>query len=245
MENDIASEVDPNEVPLLPQPQLVKPTPEQEELYVWPWMGIITNIVIEPSDKETMLDSKYWLERFSRYKPLEVHIFWNEHNPTAQAIVKFNNDWNGFMNATEFEKSFESEHRSKKDWTARGNHPGSKVYGWCARADDNDAEGPIGEYIRKEGKLRTISDIVQEAAQDKNSIVANLASKIDMTNENLNELQYKFNEKNLSLSRMLEEKDRLHYAFVEGWFQSLCWPICFHFLMLNIHNLHIFRLFSP
>ncbi|KAH7564656.1 hypothetical protein JRO89_XS09G0002500 [Xanthoceras sorbifolium] len=215
LENDLASEVDPSLVPVLPQPQPVKQTPEQEELYVWPWMGIVVNIVTEPKDREAMLDSGYWLKRFARYKPLEVHIFQDEHNSTAQAIVKFNNDWNGFMNATEFESSFETEHRGKRDWNAQRRHPGSNIYGWCARADDNDTEGSIGKYIRKEGNLRTVSDIVKEQAQNKNNILENLASKIDKTNENLDELQYKFNEKNLSLSRMLDEKDRLHYAFVE------------------------------
>ncbi|KAM5578576.1 factor of DNA methylation 1-like, partial [Rosa sericea] len=47
------------------------------------------------------------------------------------------------------------------------------------------------------------------------NVVANLANKIDMTNENLDELRYKYNENALSLSRMLEEKDRLHNVFVE------------------------------
>ncbi|KAK4846197.1 hypothetical protein QYF36_014247 [Acer negundo] len=215
LENDLATEVDPNQVVILAQPQPVKQTPDQEELYVWPWMGIIVNIVMEPKDRESMLDSGYWLKWFARYKPLEVHIFCDEHNSAAQAIVKFNYDWNGFMDATEFEKSFETEHRGKKDWNAQSRHPGSNIYGWCARADDNDTEGPIGEYIRKEGKLRTISDLVQEATQNKNLVVENLANKIDWTNENLDELQYKFNENKLSLSRMLEEKDRLHNAFVE------------------------------
>ena len=39
--------------------------------------------------------------------------------------------------------------------------------------------------------------------------MADLANEIDITNENMNELQYKYNEKTMSLSRMLEEKDRL------------------------------------
>ena len=46
--------------------------------------------------------------------------------------------------------------------------------------------------------------------------MADLANEIDITNENLNELQYKYNEKTMSLSRMLEEKDRLHKFFEEG-----------------------------
>lgn len=214
LEVDLADGVDKPQRPVLPHP--VNQTPEQEDLYVWPWMGIIVNIVIETKDRGSFLDSGYWLKRFAPFKPVEVRIFWKEENPTAQAIVKFNNDWNGFMKATEFEKAFETDQQGKRNWIARKESPGLKIYGWCARADDNGSEGPIGEYLRQQGKLRTISDIVQEDAQSKNHVVAHLASKIDMKNEDLSELQCKFNETTMSLSRMLEEKDRLHYAFVEG-----------------------------
>ncbi|KAJ6703066.1 RIBONUCLEASE P SUBUNIT P38 [Salix viminalis] len=73
----------------------------------------------------------------------------------------------------------------------------------------------FGEYIRREGRLTTISAIVQESNESRNTVVAHLADKIDEANKNLDKLHYNFNEKNMSLRRMLEEKDKLHYAFVE------------------------------
>ncbi|XP_031277784.1 factor of DNA methylation 1-like isoform X2 [Pistacia vera] len=213
LEIDLAGETDQTQASVVSKP--VNRTPEQEDTYVWPWMGIIVNIVSDLKDGGDVNDCGYWLKNFARYKPLEVYTFWNEQNLTTEAIVKFNSDWNGFMNAAEFEKVFESDLHSKKDWNERKTNPGPSIYGWCARADDSEFEGPIGEYIRKEGKLRTFSDIVREKNQDKTNVVADLASKIDMTNENLNELEYMYNKKTMSLSRMLEEKDKLHYAFVE------------------------------
>ncbi|XP_021648568.2 factor of DNA methylation 1 [Hevea brasiliensis] len=210
LENDLVNEADQIQRPVLPQP--VNQTPEQLDVFVWPWMGIIVNIV---TNDNALCESGYWLKKFAQYKPLEVYTFWSEQEQTGQAVVKFNNDWNGFVNATQFEKSFETLHHGKKDWKAQKTHPGSSIYGWCARADDHDSEGPIGEYLRREGKLRTISGIVQEATESRNTVVAHLANKIDQTNENLGELEYKYNEKTMSLSRMLEEKDKLHYAFLE------------------------------
>ncbi|KAF3943179.1 hypothetical protein CMV_030234 [Castanea mollissima] len=150
-----------------------------------------------------------------RFQPVEIVVFPDEKDLMGQAIVKFSNDWRGFMNCAEFEKLFEIEHRGKKEWNAQKTNLGSNCYGWCARADDYDAEGPIGDFLRNKGQLRTVSDIDREAAQSRNNVVADLANEIDITNENLNELQYKYNEKTMSLSRMLEEKDRLHYAFEE------------------------------
>ena len=113
------------------------------------------------------------------------------------------------MNCAEFEKLFEIEHHGKKERNAQKTNLGPNYYGWCARTDDYDAEGPIGDFLRTKGQLRTVSDIDREAAQSRINVVVDLANEIDITNENLNELQYKYNEKTMSLSRMLEEKDRL------------------------------------
>ncbi|XP_059441528.1 factor of DNA methylation 1-like [Corylus avellana] len=212
LETDLANEVDQTQVPILPQP-LTQP-PNQDEIYVWPWMGIIVNIVCEPGDTKTVHCSEYWLKRFDKFKPLGVHVFSDEDDLNAQAVVEFNNDWNGFMNATEFEKSFVTEHCSKKDWSTRKTHLGSDTYGWRACADDYDAEGPIGDFLRNKGQLRTVSDIVQEAAHTRNNVLENLANKIDITIETLNELHNQYNEKTMSLSRMLVEKDKLHSAFL-------------------------------
>ncbi|CAL5361604.1 unnamed protein product [Camellia sinensis] len=203
------------------QPQcVIEPAPvaeksEQNDLYCWPWTGIVMNIVDEPKNGKAIVSNEYWLKKFSKFKPLEVEIFWDDQNQTSQAVVKFDNDWTGFKNAMEFEKSFEADHHSKKEWKAQEGLHGSIIYGWLAREDDYKSEGPVGDYLRKAGELKTISNLVQEATQDRNKIVANLANEIDIKNENLNELQYKYNEKTMSLSRMLEEKDMLHHAFYE------------------------------
>ncbi|XP_016175482.1 factor of DNA methylation 1 [Arachis ipaensis] len=207
MDNELASEAD--EVQRPPAPQAVNQPPQQDELYVWPWTGILVNI------KSKAQDSGYWLKEFAKYRPLNVKIFLNEGDTVSQAVVDFNNDWNGFMNASAFEKSFETARRGKKDWSSNKLQADTNIYGWVAREDDYGCEGLIGDYLRNKGRLRTVSDIVQEASESRNSIVANLANELDITNENINKMVYKFNEKNLSLSRMLVEKDQLHNAFVE------------------------------
>ncbi|XP_057454103.1 factor of DNA methylation 1-like [Lotus japonicus] len=201
LETVLATESEQIQPPILAQ--TVNQPLQQDDLYVWPWTGIIINI------KSKLHDSGYLLEEFAKYRPLDIHIF------DTQAVVDFNNDWNGFMNASEFEKMFETAHHGKKDWNSRKLQAGSNIYGWVAREDDYNCEGPIGEYLRYKGRLRAISDIVHEASQSKNNIVANLANEIDIKNENLDEMQYKYNEKTMSLSRMLEAKDELHNKFLE------------------------------
>ncbi|CAH2075769.1 unnamed protein product, partial [Thlaspi arvense] len=209
-----------NEAEQLPQP-MIKPASvtersQQNDLYCWPWIGIVMNIVKGPNTRKSLDSSGYLMKEVSIFKPLRVEIFWNDHNQIGQAVVKFGNDWTSFKNAMEFEKSFEADHQSKKEWLALKGRLDSKIYGWLARADDYNLEGPVGEYVRKEGKLKTTSNLVEEATQDRNKIVANMTNEIDMESEKLDELHYKYNETNMSLSRMLVGKDMLHHAFYKG-----------------------------
>ncbi|KAK9988501.1 hypothetical protein SO802_028740 [Lithocarpus litseifolius] len=201
LETDLASEADQTQRPILPQP--IAPPPKLDDLYVWPWMGILVNIVC--SNKDILLVTEQLLTRFRRFQPVEIVFFSDEEDQIGQAIVKFSNDWKGFMNCSEFEKFFETEHCGKKEWYAQKIH-GHKCYGWCARADDYEAQGAI---------VKNSIDIDRESAQNRNNVVAKLANKINITNENLNEIEYKYNEKTMTLSRMLEEKDRLNYAYEE------------------------------
>jgi hypothetical protein len=194
---------------------------QQDDIYVWPWMGIIVNIVCEPGDTKTFHCSEYWLKRLDKFKPLGVHIFSDGDDLDAQAVVEFNNDWNGFMNATEFEKLFVTERCGKRDWSQWKTDLGSDTYGWRACADDYYADGPIGDFLRNKGQLRTVSDTVQEAAHTRNNVLENLATEIDITIETLNELHNQYNKKTMSLSRMLVEKDKLHSAYLGGLFLVL------------------------
>ncbi|GAB2269536.1 hypothetical protein Dimus_004456 [Dionaea muscipula] len=204
-----------DQVSQIPESRPAPQANEQEELYCWPWVGIIVNILDDSKTGKTPRDCSQWLDSFSRYKPRDVEIFYNEQEKSAEGVVKFEKDWTGFKNACEFEKAFESDLHSKKEWLRHRGNLGSSIYGWFARADDYHSEGPTGDYLRRARELKTLSTIIMEAKQDKESIVLNLANEIDMKNENLNELMSKFNEKTMSLSRVLEEKDKLQQAFYE------------------------------
>lgn len=208
LETDLADEVEQDQAMRVPKPE----ESEQTELYCWPWAGIVVNIT-NIVESEEALDNKYWLRKFSNFKPLVAEVFYASQNHVAQAILGFGNDWGGFKNAMEFEKSFEAKKHSRKEWISRYGSSDLEIYGWLARVNDYEAEGPVGEYLRKVGELKTISNLVLEASQDRRAKVATLASQIDLTNENMEELIYKQNEQTLSLTRFAEERDRLQHAF--------------------------------
>ena len=71
---------------------------EHNDLYSFPWTGVVVNIVKEPHNGKAVGNKEYRLKCFSKYKPLDVGIFWDDREQTVQAIVNFESDWIGFEN---------------------------------------------------------------------------------------------------------------------------------------------------
>lgn len=217
LEKDIASSL---EKPL--QIVVYKPkTPKsEEELFVWPWMGIVTNLPYELKAKECLRGSEERLKaQLSRFRPLEVTILWDNRGQTSCvsekdkdqtfcAIVKFAKDWSGFKDAMAFEQHFVVEQYGKTDWN-KINCKKDDLYGWIARSDDYNSPGPIGKHLRENGDLRTASDLDREGMQETVKRVAHYALQIEVTSEHMRKLEQKNNQNAMKLDRMMEEKDRL------------------------------------
>ncbi|KAJ0629971.1 putative XS domain-containing protein [Helianthus annuus] len=160
LENELADEAEK------PVKVVVTPIIEENKLFCWPWTGIMVNIVKESDDANDFENTEYWLKRFSKYKPEDVELLWDADKRTAKAF-----------------KAFEANLHSKKEWRASENPSGSRIYGWLARANDFESQGPIGDYLRMNRDLKTVSEVEQEVAKMRNRPVIELATEIDMRNE--------------------------------------------------------------
>ncbi|KAA8534199.1 hypothetical protein F0562_031607 [Nyssa sinensis] len=190
---------------------------DRDEMFVWPWTGIVVNLPTETKDGRYVGGSGSKLrDQLTRrgFNPIRVHSLWNYRGHSGSAAVEFNKDWSGFNNAMLFEKAYEADHHGKKDWQATDNQ-GSDLYAWVARVDDYNSNGIIGEHLRKIGDLRTISDIMADEDQKTSKLVSNLANLIEVKNKHLAEMESKFCETSISLSQLIEEKDRLLQSYNE------------------------------
>nr|CAD1826795.1 unnamed protein product [Ananas comosus var. bracteatus] len=195
-----------------PQPHSSK---NRDEQFVWPWMGILVNVPRDFKDGRYVGESGNRLkEQLSRFNPLKVHALWNYKGHTGNAVVDFSKDWSGFRDSMAFENHFESEHFGKTDYLER-KHKGTDLFGWVARAEDYNSPGPIGEHLRKNGDLKTINDLSSEESRKTDSLVRNLASEIEGKNRHLQELESKYNETNMALDTMMEQRDQLFHAYNE------------------------------
>ncbi|VAH61822.1 unnamed protein product [Triticum turgidum subsp. durum] len=194
------------------EPQAVQ---NRDDLFVWPWMGVLVNVPTERKNGRHVGESGNRLkEKLSCFCPQKVIPLWNYRGHTGNAIVEFGKDWTAFNNALAFENHFESEGYGKLDWKAyKHRRPG--MFGWVARADDQKYPGPIGDYLHKNGDLKTIADVENEEARKTNKLVANLASQIEVKRRHVEELECKYNETTTSLDMIMEQKDQLLRAYNE------------------------------
>ncbi|PWA90105.1 XH/XS domain-containing protein [Artemisia annua] len=214
LENELANEADQplNVASLIPE----VPRPKETELFCWPWTGVVVNILKEADTEKDVENAEYWMERFIKYKPESVEIVRDDQRQTAHALVRFNSDWIGFNDACAFEKAFAAAHHSKTEWSASESSSGSSVYAWLARATDFELPGPIGDYLRAKTELKTVSDLEKEIVKTRNKQVVELASELDLTNENIDNWQIKCNQNQIFMSRMLKEIERGHQAYTEA-----------------------------
>ncbi|WOL14902.1 hypothetical protein Cni_G23683 [Canna indica] len=187
----------------------------EEELFVWPWMAVLVNLphsAIEGDGlKEQLVDFDF--------NPADTVLLHEDDNngksTSATVIVKFHKSWAGFKNAMDFENHFSASRHGKKEWAERQGDVSEDFYGWIARADDYNAEGAVGRYLKKHGDLMTIMQVSKEESKETGKIVAILANQIDIKNQYLHDLEVRYNKTTHSLSQVMDEKDKLHQAYNE------------------------------
>ncbi|PIA35287.1 hypothetical protein AQUCO_03600156v1 [Aquilegia coerulea] len=188
-----------------------------DDIYVWPWMGIVVNLPIELKDGKYVGSSGSKLKHeFTKqgFNPVRVRPLWNRDCYSGTAIVEFKKDWNGFYNAISFDKYFEADRLGKIDWRARKDH-GSQIYGWVAQYDDYHDQGIIGENLRKFGDLKTVSGIEIEDERKTNTLMSDLSNVIEEKDKNIEEMKCKVEETSSALYKEIGEKEKLVDAYNE------------------------------
>nr|XP_043618446.1 protein INVOLVED IN DE NOVO 2-like [Erigeron canadensis] len=188
---------------------------DADEMFVWPWKGVVVNLPIELQDGRHVGKSGSSLRdtlTMRGFNPTRVIPLWNFRGHSGCAIVEFHKDWPGFNNAMSFEKAYEANHRGKRDWKVIKD-PKDDNYGWVARSDDYNADTIIGEHLRKIADLRIISDIIMEEDHKSEKLKSNLSKVNEDIKMHLVEMQNKCVETDNNLCKLIAEKDKLHQHY--------------------------------
>ncbi|KAJ4844090.1 hypothetical protein Tsubulata_027520 [Turnera subulata] len=183
-----------------------------EQEFVWPCMGIVTNIPTQWKEGRRVGESGSKLrdELMTKgFAPVRVHPLWNRSGHSGSAIVEFKKDWPGFEDALFFNKHFEEQRCGKRHYYEQRRLPEDKLFGWMATSDDYNAKSIIGDYLRKNGDLKTASDKKKEDDLKDIRLRENLQGTLEMKKKRIEEMESKYMQTNADLSRVLNEKETM------------------------------------
>ncbi|KAL3506824.1 hypothetical protein ACH5RR_032206 [Cinchona calisaya] len=191
----------------------------KEDLIVWPWMAVVANIPVEFQNGKYVGESgrklrENWVAQ--GYNPVKVHPLWSFRGHSGYAIVEFDRDWAGFKNAITFEKSFEVNFHGKRDWYTKRVR-GDELYAWIARDEEFHSKGLIGEYLRKNGDLKTVSDIQIEDQRKDTQLVCNLANELEAKSQKCEEMKKKISRTEILMGNVMKQKEEI----IEGYNQEM------------------------
>lgn len=192
---------------------------ELNEVFVWPCMGVMANISVGESGSK--LRDELTKKGFN---PVRVNPLWNFKGHSGYAIVEFRNDFLGLFDALRFEKAYEACHQGKRNYFGIA-EKGDKIYCWVARDDDFHSGNKIGDYLQKNGNLKTIAQYHQEEKNKNNRLVSKLTNTVEVQNMQIREIETKYKETYISLCSLISEKDEMVRAFDKGLYN--CSIYCF------------------
>jgi len=195
---------------------------DDDELFVWPWMVILKNIVTHIDPKS----GKYFGKNHKKIKeelimngfhPLKVTPLWNFKGQTPFAVVQFGREWDGFHNAMKLERSFQAEHCGKRDYLAlREQERGDSLFGWMARRDDYIFKDIVGKHLQEKGDLKTVSGKEAEDNRKARKLLSGLANTLKLKTEELEQTASKYDEVNVSLRKVMDQKEKMLEHFNKG-----------------------------
>ncbi|KAD3068239.1 hypothetical protein E3N88_36119 [Mikania micrantha] len=191
-------------------PMSVNPTTKQntnEELYVWPWMAVVANVPVEYKNEGGQKLKEDWIKE--GYNPVEVHLHLNSQSNSVLAVVEFGKTWVGFSHVLRFMKAFEGNKHGRKDWLNWGKCKDDKLYAWIATDEDYNSSGSVGDYLRKNGDLKTVGDVQKE---DK-SIILGLKTMIDEMDKRIEEWNSKISKTDVQLKTAMKQKEEMTENF--------------------------------
>ncbi|KAL6565191.1 hypothetical protein OROMI_016641 [Orobanche minor] len=174
----------------------VPPDNGVNDLFVWPWMGILVNVDVESS---SILKHDLAKRGFDPVRVRQLSV-------GGYAVVEFKKSWSGFYGAIMFEKEFEVDNHGKKDYY-RGTNMADGLYGWVARADDYNSEGILGEHLQKNGDLKTVGDLETEEKRKTGLLIAHLTNSIEELRARLDKMASSYLEPPQAVVHVGSQKD--------------------------------------
>ncbi|KAJ0917595.1 putative XS domain-containing protein [Helianthus annuus] len=194
-------------------------TPKQnanEELLVWPWMAVVANIPVEYKNGKYAGDSGKklkddWTEK--GYNPVKVYPLWSSQGHSGLAVVEFGPTWAGLNHVMRFITDFEVNKHGREDWYGRETCKDDKLYAWIATDKDYNLYGLVGNYLKKNGALKTVADVQKEEAVIRSKYIMGLTTIIDEKDKQSEKIKREISKTDIQLKNVMRQKEKITEDF--------------------------------
>ncbi|XP_019199247.1 PREDICTED: factor of DNA methylation 4-like [Ipomoea nil] len=184
-----------------------------EETFVWPWMGIVANIPVLYKDGKFVDESgqKLKMELVAKgYNPVKVYTLLADRGFSGYAIVEFNSNFSGFANAMAFAWEFELDKHGKQEWySSLKDESDDNLYAWIAGKEEYNSNSIVGNYLRRNGDLRTISEIRNENRKENSQLFSNLINELGLKYKECEEMEKMISETEVLMGNVMKEKEEM------------------------------------
>ncbi|XP_023755211.2 protein INVOLVED IN DE NOVO 2 [Lactuca sativa] len=182
----------------------------REEPVVWPWMCVVANIPVQYKNGRYTGDSgkrlkDEWINQ--GYNPKKVHPLWSWKGHSGFAVVEFGKEWSGFGYAMMFVKAFEVNKHGRKDWYNGTSRNDTNLYAWIARDEDYNSNGLVGDYLRKHGDLKTVSEVEKEDEVKNSKLLMGLKTMLEEKNKRSEEIQTEISKTDSHMYFVMKQKE--------------------------------------
>ncbi|XP_076884541.1 protein INVOLVED IN DE NOVO 2-like [Bidens hawaiensis] len=188
-----------------------------EDVYVWPWMAVVANIPVEYKNGKYVGDSGNKLKNNwtgKGYEPEKVHTLWNYQGHSGLAVVVFGRTWDGLHCVLMFMKDFEVNKHGREDWFSREiNGKDDKLYAWIATDKDYNSFGLVGNYLKKNGDLKTVAGIQKEGEVIESKLFMGLNAIIDEQDKRSEEINVEISKTDIELKSVMKQKEEMTENF--------------------------------
>ncbi|XP_076900954.1 protein INVOLVED IN DE NOVO 2-like isoform X2 [Bidens hawaiensis] len=181
-----------------------------DDLLVWPWMAVVANLPVEIKNGKYVGDTARklkdeWVKQ--SYHPDKVHPLWNWKGFSGLAVVGFGKNWDGFGHMMVFVKAIEVNKHGRKDWFDSERCEDDKLYAWIATDEDYKSHGLVGDYLRKHGDLKTVSDVQDEEKVKNSKLVMGLKTLIEEKGKKSEEIMREISKTEMEMATAIKEKE--------------------------------------
>ncbi|XP_019199240.1 PREDICTED: factor of DNA methylation 4-like [Ipomoea nil] len=197
----------------LPSPSDPSTQGADEETFVWPWMGIVANIPVVYKDGKFVDESgqKLKMELVAKgYNPVKVYTLLANRGFSGYAVVEFNSNFSGFANAMAFAQEFELDKHGKQEWySSLKDESDDNLYAWIAGKEEYNSNSIVGDYLRGNGDLRTISEIQNENRKENSQLFSNLVNESESKYKECEETEKMISKTEVLMGNVMKEKEEM------------------------------------